>query len=261
MTAYIWLAIALTLLGFGVYRGGRVWLDASRRRMEPACRIGWALLGAITPNRYWWSKRIQLMSTFERADLLQNATADLGLGRADSLRCPLCRAEVPGAWALTAGGQPTVAPGPVECPGCDFRLDACRHCAHFLPGPPRGWSTAPWPGQDMSSGRCSRYKTSQPVEQACAPDMARQLRARGYEQIRAPLPIVDSFLPPNSCTAYKPAPKRLREGGIRWPDVRRTALLHLLAPSPSQEPAAAQTARPHAPQSPESPPADEQWLL
>jgi hypothetical protein len=254
MIGCIWLAIALALLGLGVYRGRRIWLDASRRRMEPARCLGWALLGAIFPGRYWWGERIEIMSPKDRSDLLRRETETLGLSRADSLRCPLCRAEVPGAWTLTAGSQPTVAPGPVECPECDFRLDACRHCAHFLPGPPQGWSTSSWLGQDVSSGRCSRYRASQPVEQACAPDMARRLRARGYEQVRAPLSIVDSFLPPDDCTAYKPVPKRLREGGIRWPDARRTALLHLLAPS------APEPTRPQTPRARQLRQGDEQWL-
>lgn len=260
MTAYIWPAIALALLGLGVYRGGRVWLDASRRSMKPTRSLAWALQGAIAPNRYWWGERISLMSTSEQEDMLQSGTADLGLSRVDSLRCPLCRAEVPVAWTLTVGSRPTVASGPVECPDCDFRLDACRHCAHFLPGPPQGWSLSSWSSQDMTSGRCGRYKTSQPVAQACAPDMARQLRARGYEQIRAPLLIVDSFLPPDFCTAYKPAPKRLRECGISWPDARRIALLRLLIPS-APETAVAEAVRPQATQSRQVPPGDEQWLL
>jgi hypothetical protein len=60
--------------------------------------------------------------------------------------------------------------------------------------------------------------------------MARRLRDRGYEQITAPMPIVDSFLPPSSCRSFEPSRKRLREGGIHWPDARRMALLRLLAP-------------------------------
>jgi hypothetical protein len=53
--------------------------------------------------------------------------------------------------------------------------------------------------------------------------------------VRAPLPIVDSFLPPDFCTAFMPDRKRLRAGGVRWPDVRRVALLRLLALSPALE--------------------------
>ena len=263
MTGLIWLAIALTLLGLLVYRAGRVWLDASRRQGTSLHRLGWALRGAITPNRYWWRERIQAMSPDERDNLLVSETAALGLSRADSLHCPLCGTEIPGAWALTADSRPTVAPGPVECPACDFRLDACRHCAHFLPGSPSGWGDPGWAGTDLSSGRCNRFKSSQPVEQVSTPDMARRLKARGYDQVRAPLPIVDSFLPPDFCTSFTPERKLLKEGGIRWPDARRTALLRLLAPpNGPEDPHHREIARQPAAASPgQFPEGDEQWLL
>ena len=251
MMVYVYLAIGLGLLGFLGYRGGRVWLDVRQRHLPAARRVSLALVGAIAPDRYWWRARIETLSQEERDDLLARETAALGLSRADSVRCPLCSAEVPHAWTLTADGEPTVAPGPVECPHCDFRLDACRHCAHFLPGSTQGVGTSPWIRGDMGSGRCNRFRSSQAVEQVCTPDMARRLKARGYEQIRAPLPILDSFLPPDSCRAYAAERRRLKEGGIRWPDARRTALLRLLA-----APAAHETA-PLAELSPD----DAQWLL
>jgi hypothetical protein len=175
----------------------------------------------------------------------------MGLSRADGLRCPLCRAEVDRAWALTPDGRPTVTPGPVECPRCDFRLDACCHCAHFLPGRLRAWGQLDFGGGDLTFGRCDRRRVSQPVEEACAPDVARQMKARGWDRVRAPLPIVDSFLPPDDCTAFAPDRKRLQAGGVRWPDARRTALLRMLLPPPAVE------RRP-----PEGLPSDEeQWLL
>jgi hypothetical protein len=103
----------------------------------------------------------------------------------------------------------------------------------------------------MTFGRCNIHKVTQPVEKACAPEMARQLRARGYEHLHAPLPVTDSFLPPDICTAFKPHRKRLRASGIRWPDARRAALLRLLAP-----PLIPETTPPE-----EVPSGDEQWLL
>jgi hypothetical protein len=248
---YAWLAIGLAVLGFGAYRAGHIWIDAGRRGMEPWSRLARALWGAIIPSSYWWGTRIEALSPEEQVDLLIQGTEALGLDHADSLRCPLCGTEVPHAWTLDAGSQPSVARGPIECPRCDFRLDACRHCAHFLPGSPQGWGQSAWPQSDMTSGRCTIYKTSQPVEEVSAPDMARRLKARGIEQLRAPMRIVDSFLPPDSCRTFRPEPRRLRQGGIGWPDARRVALLRMLAPPPAQ-----QTPRIEEPASD-----DEQWLL
>jgi hypothetical protein len=192
--------------------------------------LDWAVAGSFRPDRYWWDARIEALSAPEQKELLTRETAALGLLRADSVHCPLCGAEVPHAWTLRSGGRPAVAPGPIQCPACDFRLDACRHCTHFSPGSPQDWRASPWNQGDLGSGRCNQYKGAQPVEQACAPDIARRLRDRGYESILAPLPIVDSFLPLSFCRSYSPHRKRLQEGGIRWPDARRTALLRLLEP-------------------------------
>jgi hypothetical protein len=251
MNSTFWLAIGLAALGFLAFRAGRIWIDTSQRGFGLARRLGWTLLGTMAPSRYWWVARMEALSPHEQADLLARETAALGLRRADSLRCPLCGAELPHAWALTSEGRPTVAPGPIECPRCDFRLDACRHCARFLPGKPQGWGQFRWGSGDVTFGRCNHYQASQPVEQACPPEMARRLKACGHERVRAPLPIVDSFLPPDFCTAFQPDRKRLRAGGIRWPDARRAALLRLLAPTPSPE-----TTPPEELSS-----GDEQWLL
>ena len=235
MSAYLWLPVVLAALGFLAYRAGRVWIDAGRRGFGPARQLGWALVASVVPSRYWWGARVEALAPEERADLLARETAALGLSRADGLRCPLCGAEVVRAWALAPDGCPTVASGPVECPRCDFRLDACRHCAHFLPGGLRGWGQLDFGGGDFTFGRCDRRRVSQPVEEACAPEVARQMKARGWDRVRAPMPIVDSFLPPDDCTAFVPDRKRLQAGGVRWPDARRTALLRMLLPPPAAE--------------------------
>jgi hypothetical protein len=232
MTGTIWLAIGLGILGIFGYRAGRIWADSSRRKVQTAYRIRWAVQGTLQPHRYWWGARIGTLSSQERSELLDRETRALGLSRADSLRCPLCHAEVPGAWALSTDGRPTMARGPIECPACDFRLDACRHCAHFLPGSHTGGPDSPWFRGDMSFGRCQHYQTSQPVEQVCTQDMARRLKARGIEHVRAPRHIVDSFVPPTFCRAYTPERRRLREGGIHWPTARHAALLRLLLSPP-----------------------------
>ena len=130
----IWLAIGLALLSFLGYRAIKIWLDTGRRETQPARRVVWALTGALFPDRYWWEARIEQMSAKEKQDLLAHGTGAWGPSSADSLHCPLCGSEVSRAWTLAVGGQPTVARGPIECPACDFRLDACRHYAHFLAG-------------------------------------------------------------------------------------------------------------------------------
>ena len=227
MSSTEWLAFALGALAFLIYRAGCIWLDASRRGFSLARRFGWSCIGAILPARYWWQARIEALSPQERADLVARETASLGLSRADGLRCPLCNAEIAQAWTLGGDGRPTVAPGPVKCPQCDFRLDACRHCAHFLPGAP---ASSSWTSADMTFGRCGFYRAVQPVEQAYPPEVAQRLKARGYDQLRAPRPIVDSFVPLDGCNAFEPDRKRLHAGGIRWPDARRTALLRARLP-------------------------------
>lgn len=250
MTHYLWLIFGMCLLAFLGYRAGRVWLDAGQRGFAPAHRLGWAVFGAVASGRYWWGARIEALSAHETDALLARETESLGLNQADSVSCPLCGAEVSRTWILTPAGRPTVGPGPIECPACDFRLDACRHCTHFLPGSSKGPIASPWLSGDVTTGRCSRYKASQPVEQVCAPDMARRLKTRGYEQVRAPLPILDSYLPPDHCTAYVPDRRRIQASGIRWPDDRRTALIHLLVtPAVSTPPAK------------DPPSGDERWLL
>ena len=251
MIDFVWLAAGRAMLGFLAHRSGRIWVDAGRRGFRAARRLEWALVGAVIPSRYWWGARIDALSPQEQDELLARETAALGLRRADGLRCPLCTAEVPRAWALAPDGRPTVAPGPIECPRCDFRLDVCRHCAHFLPGGLRAWGQLDLGGGDFTFGRCDRRRVPQPVEEACTPSAARQLKARGWDQVRAPLPIVDSFVPPDDCTAFTPDHKRLQAGGVRWPDARRTALLRLLAPPPVPEM-----------ESPKGlPTGDDQWLL
>lgn len=243
--------LGLILLAFLTWRATRIGIDAGQHGFDWAHRLRWALLGTLSPAWYWWGARIERLTGDEQSDLLTRETAALELERADSLRCPLCGAEIPAAWALTPGGSPTVAPGPVACPRCDFRLDACRHCGRFLPGAPKRWGELRWGDNDMTFGRCSHYKKSRSVDEIYSPEMARQLKARGWQRVRAPLSVTDSLVPPDFCTAFVPSRKRLRADRVRWPDARRAALLRLLSsprrPETTSEEAFASS--------------DEQWLL
>lgn len=220
---------ALAVLSFVVGRGLRTWLDTGRFGWPPAQRLGWALVGALTPARYWWEARINALPQAEKEALLRYETRLLWLEQADSLRCPLCRAEIPNAWVLDEDGQVTVGPGPVQCPRCDFRLDACRHCAHFLPGAPQPWHAAAWNQPDGTWGRCGYYKRSQPVDDAVDPEMARALKRQGYEEIRAPMRIADSMMRPDFCRAFSFDPRRSRRiSGVRRPGRKRAALMRIL---------------------------------
>ena len=220
--------VLVAIGGVVLGRAMRVWLDARRFAWPALRRLGWSLAGALAPSRYWWGARLDALPPTETAALLASETRALGLGRADSQRCPLCGTEIPHAWALDAEGRTTVALGPVQCPACDFRLDSCRHCAHFLPGAPSSWHSAAWNQPDGTWGRCGHYKRSQPVDEAVDPDMARTLKRQGYEEIRAPVRIVDSLLRPDFCRAFAYEPKRLRASGLQRPAKKQAALLRLL---------------------------------
>ncbi len=218
------LGIAAGSLG---WRGARIWADAARHGSPLWQRAWWALRGALVPSGYWWQARLAHLSSREQESLLARELARLGLTAADGQRCPLSGSEVPHAWTLGPDGRISVGTGPIRCPRCDFRLDSCRHCDHFLPGAPRSWFSAPSFGQDMSFGRCGYYREMQPVDQAAAPDVARQLKSRGIDQIRAPIPIVDSYVPPDYCRAFKANRQRLQANGVHWPDARRVGLIRL----------------------------------
>jgi hypothetical protein len=250
VTILFWLAAGLVAAGL-VYRGSRIWIDAGLHDFGLAPQLRWAVWGSIAPSRYWWDARIQALSSTEREGLLARETRRLDLSRADALRCPLCGAEIAAAWTLTAEARPDVAPGPVQCPRCDFRLDACRHCRHFLPGGSTNWAHSSWERNDVTTGRCSRYSELQRVEQACPPHMARHLRNRGYEQVSAPRVILDSYVPPEHCSCFQADRKRVRSSEIDWPDIRRAALLRLLGLGLESQSAAV-----HSPK-----PSHDPWLL
>ncbi|HIC87960.1 MAG TPA: hypothetical protein EYP04_00935 [Anaerolineae bacterium] len=249
LSALLWLAV----------QAGRVWTDARRRGFPPRQRLWLAAQAALFPDRYWWDARLHAMPAEERDALLRQGAARLGLQRVDGLRCPLCgQAEIERAWALTKEGKLTVPRREVTCPACDFRLDSCRHCAHFLPGE-RGAGRTPglsWGAEtSIAYGRCNAYKEWQPVRELYAPDMVRQLESRGFSSIRAPKRIVDSYIPLEACRAFELDLKRLRANGVPSPGKTRRRLLKLLALVEAET--GDQEGRPEEPPLSE----EEMWLL
>jgi hypothetical protein len=91
----------------------------------------------------------------------------------------------------------------------------------------------------------------QPIEFTTTPDMARRMAARGFTHVRAPMRIMDSYFPPDSCRAFRPARQQIKDSHIKWPGARRAALLHLLTSLPVPPPATAERSLSD----------DEQWLL
>jgi hypothetical protein len=81
----------------------------------------------------------------------------------------------------------------------------------------------------MSTGRCGVYKAAQPVEGVSGPHLARQLRQRGHDTLRGPLPIADSYLPPDYCRTFALDRARLRANDVPWPGRSQRALLALAA--------------------------------
>lgn len=85
--------------------------------------------------------------------------------------------------------------------------------------------------------------------------MARRLKELGHETVRAPIPIKDSYLPPDHCTAFEPEQRRLKASEVGWPDARRAALLRLLAaPAETSVPSVRPSSKPVTS-------SEEQWLL
>jgi len=132
--------IFLVILGGGIilflFRAVRVWCNSAHLTVSPFIRILWSLAGGIIPSLYWWKYRISVLTSEQRESLLRKETAALNLRSPDSMICPLCGSEIVGAWTVTENGGVTVSKGPISCPRCDFRLDSCRFCQHFLSGKP-----------------------------------------------------------------------------------------------------------------------------
>jgi hypothetical protein len=250
-----WVFLALTaawvlLMGTYFWREARGW-------GVPSSEL-WRLIlrGLVDPVRFWYCERPLHWPAEIREKWLRAMAQRLGLNDVRAAHCPLCGSEIPNAWDVDHRGRLTVGPGPVRCPQCDFRLDACRHCRYFQPA--GASSGGAWSGIGMSwtHGRCTFYKSVQPVEEIVTADMARRMRERGYTHLRAPTPIADSYIPLDMCNAFVLELNFLPHSGMRKPGRRQRLALWVLA--------AAQTPQlTRVPAEGEGPlPGDEeQWLL
>jgi len=231
--------------------GALVWRDARALAVPPRDRWPLVLEGVVRPWRYWYLIRPSRMSPAARQEWLAAQARRLGLPHVRTAYCPLCGGEIADAWRTRPDGRLTTAPGPVRCPRCDFRLDACRHCAYFQPA---GATTgSPWNIGEIAwtHGRCILYKSLQPVEAITNREMARRLRERGYDHLRAATPIADSYIPLAECRGFVLEPRHLKHSGMQRPGLRQRLAIQVETMDQTKEEAA------------EPPPSDDeaQWLL
>jgi len=225
MEAMNWLllALGLGLLAWRMAAGQRVAADARRRGAGRWLAARWALASLVAPERYWWGWRLELLGPDEGRRLLTEAAQAHGLRHVGDVRCPLCGAELAEVSSLAPAGGLAVRPA-ARCPRCDFRVDACRHCQHFLPAQdPSGLSLQ---DQDFTHGRCARYHAPQPVRDAY-PHLAERLERLGYETLAGPKAILDSYVPLEECTSFSAHLGRLRANKVAWMTRQRMGLLGL----------------------------------
>jgi hypothetical protein len=221
------LVLLMCCLAWRVVLAVRVGRDAHQRGLTIQASLGWALVALADARRYWWGARLNLLTDDEAQALLRHAAREHGLLHVTYVRCPLCGSKIADALTVAASGTLTTR-ARATCDRCDFRLDACRHCRHFLPG---STSLAVGTlvqdrGGDPTHGRCARYHDWQPVRET-HPHMAQRLVAMGYECLRAPKRILDSYFPLAECTSFDLDLKRLRQSEIPWLTSQRIALVRL----------------------------------
>ena len=220
---FIVIILGLSLLTWRGLVAVRVGREARRRGFPSREIICWALIAVVDASRYWWGARLDRLSVPEARELLVATAQAHGLLSVVNLRCPLCDYEIANALAVTADGELYIR-RQTTCAHCDFRADACRHCAHFRPA--SGGATAFDRHGDVSHGRCGFYRTVESVRTAY-PLHARRLEAMGYDMLPTPKPIADSFIPLDGCTAFSLKPELLRHSKVPWIDRQRMALIRL----------------------------------
>jgi hypothetical protein len=214
--------IALSLIMWRGLIAAQVMQDARQHGFKPIDIGRWALIALVKADRYWWGARLDRFSVSEARVLLADSAREHDLLNVTDVRCPLCDHEI--KQALSVVGGDIVVRRQAVCAGCDFRVDACRHCAHFIPATDSGAIFGR--EGDFSHGRCGFYRASESVRTAY-PQHARRMEALGYDTLPTPRPIVDSFIPLPECTAFTLKLEHLRDSGVPWLDRQRAALIHL----------------------------------
>jgi hypothetical protein len=189
----VWLVLFLsTTLYFAVFS----W----KRRASPLQSLGYGIVAAIHYPEFLWKLKPRLdLSWEEKKQLLALSPAITHVSRPSSLLCPFCKIEIEHILVALPGEGIGVQKRPVLCPRCQTRLDCCRFCVFFEPrsGRPLGW------GEDLTSGRCTRIKKHQSVDEICSPSVARKLKEMGWHTLYAGLAIPDSFSPPDECRTFQ----------------------------------------------------------
>jgi hypothetical protein len=222
----LFLGLGLALVVWRIEAAIRVERDARLRGWSRLAGLGWAVTALAYPAGYWWQARLERLSASEADHLLQSAAQAHRLASVANVRCPLCDAEIVNALAVTASGALAIRPL-AHCPRCDFRLDACRHCQHFIPA-----EDGIGGQKDITYGRCRLYRASQPVREAF-PNVAKRLEAMGYDTMNAPKRIVDSYVPLDECTGFALDEARIKVSRIRWLNRQRAALIRLRSNQPA----------------------------
>jgi hypothetical protein len=160
-----WLVLVLLLccVAWRVAMAIRAGRDARQRGLTIQASLGWTLVALADARRYWWGARLDLLTDDEAQAVLRRVPRKYGLACVTHVRCPLCGSEIAAALTVTDSGSLAVRPK-ATCDRCDFRLDACRHCRHFVPASSSlAVGTLSYgQGSDFTHGRCARYREWQP---------------------------------------------------------------------------------------------------
>ena len=217
------IVITVSLLAWRGIVAAQVAWDAQRRGFRPIEIGRWALVAVIDADRYWWDARLNRMAVPEARELLIAAAQAHHLLSVINLHCPLCDTEIKNVFAVADNGE-LYNRRRAACTHCDFRVDACRHCAHFLPA--AGGATVFDQRGDVSHGRCGFYRAPEAVRTAY-PQHASRLEAMGYDMLPTAKLIADSYIPLAECTAFSLKQDHLRQSNIPWVNRQRVALIRL----------------------------------